>query len=66
MKNPTWDDSRPHSEEEVKVEIHRLLGEVEGMVERMNQSQARIERSRQATKRTLQRIEERFDVARSA
>ena len=66
MKNPAWDDSRPHSEEEVKVEIHRLLGEVEGMVERMNQSQARIERSRQATKRTLQRIEERFDVARSA
>ncbi len=40
MENPTWDDPRPHSDEEIKGEISRLLGEVEGMMERAPKSRA--------------------------
>lgn len=64
MKNPTWDDSRPHTDEEIKVEIRRMTGEIEQMLESSRQSDERTQRNIEETGRTLQRIREKLNVAR--
>ncbi len=66
MKNPAWDDSRPHSKEEIKSEIRRMASELGEMLEQAQQSDERTQRNIESTARTLQRIRERLNVERSS
>lgn len=63
MKNPTWDDSVPHSKAEIKAEIRRMASELEEMLDQARQSDERTQRNIAETARTLQRIRERLNVA---
>ncbi len=65
MKNPTWDDTRPHSDEEIKGEIRRMASEMEEMLEWSRQSSERTQRNIRSTAHTLERIREKFNVERS-
>lgn len=63
MKNPVWDDTVPHSDEEIKAEIRRMASELEEMLERSRQSDARAQRNIQETNRILERLQENLNVA---
>jgi len=65
MKNPVWDDTVPHSKEEIKAEIRRMASELEEMLEWSRQSSERTQLNIQETDRILKRIQERFNVERS-
>ena len=62
MKNPTWDDSRPHSEEEVKTEIDRLTLEIRQMIEATRQNHEEAERRSANTRRIIRSIQEQFPM----
>ncbi len=62
MKNPVWDDSRPHSEEEVKAEIDRLTLEMRQMVDETRRNHEEAERRSANTWRIIHSIQEQFHV----
>jgi len=66
MKNPVWDDTRPHSEEELKSEIDRLALDIQKMLEGIGQTQERTARSREATERNLRWIRENLHARKSS
>jgi len=66
MKNPVWDDTLPHSEEEVKREIDRLTLDIQKMLESIGQTQERTARSREATESNLRWIRENLHARKSS
>ncbi len=64
MKNPTWDDSRPHTKQEIKAEIRRMASELKEMLEQSRQSNERTQRNIAETTRILEQVQERLNVAR--
>lgn len=64
MNNPTWDDSRPHTEEEIKGEVRRMAEELKAMLESARQSDERAQRNMEVTARNLKWIREQLNVGK--
>ena len=62
MKNPTWDDSRPHTEEEMKTEIDRLTDGFRQMLDETRRNHDEAERRSANTWRIIHSIQEQFHV----
>ncbi len=62
MKNPTWDDTIPHSDEEIK-EGNQPLVRRSGRHDSARQSHERSDRSREETDRSIRRIQQNLNVA---
>jgi len=62
MKNLIWDDTRPHTEEEIKAEIDRLAVEIQLMLDDTRRNHEEAERQSANTWRIIRSIQEQFHV----
>ena len=62
MKNPTLDETRPQSKQEIKAEIRRMASELKEMLEQARQSDERAQRNIAETAQNLKWIREQLNV----